>query len=179
MSIVTKTGDEGLTSLWSGERVWKDDLRVEAYGTVDELSSWLGLARHSAGLPETVEAIMAIQRTLVRVAAELASRSQPFPPPITAPINANDEAELTARTEALEARIPLSGFVIPGMTAGSAPLDIARTVCRRAERRVVTLARDADVSDNLRTWLNRLSDYLFMLARLEESAEGRLTFVND
>ena len=174
MSIVTKTGDEGLTSLWSGERVWKDDLRVEAYGTVDELSSNLGLARHAAKLPATVAAIEAVQRTLVRVGAELASRGQPF----TAPIGVSDEEDLTRATEALESAVPLTGFVVPGMTAASAALDVARTVCRRAERRVVTLARDADVSDNLRTWLNRLSDYLFMLARAEEAAEGKIKFVN-
>ncbi|MEI6875868.1 MAG: cob(I)yrinic acid a,c-diamide adenosyltransferase [Spirochaetota bacterium] len=174
MSIVTKTGDEGLTSLWSGERVWKDDLRVEAYGTVDELSSQLGLARHHAKLPATVTAIDAIQRSLVRVGAELASRGQPF----TSPIGAKDEESLTRATEGLEARIPLRGFVVPGMTESSASLDVARSVCRRAERRVVALARDADVSDTLRSWLNRLSDYLFMLARAEEEAVGKITFVN-
>jgi ATP:cob(I)alamin adenosyltransferase len=174
MSIVTKTGDEGFTSLWSGERVWKDDLRVEAFGTIDELSSQLGLARHDARLSETVAAIEVIQRGLVRVGGELASRGQPF----TAPISAVDEDELTRATEALEVRIPLSGFVLPGMTPASAALDVARTVCRRAERRVVALARDADVSDSLRSWLNRLSDYLFMLARAEEAAEDRIRFVN-
>jgi len=172
MSIVTKTGDEGLTSLWSGERVWKDDLRVEAYGTIDELSSFLGVARHSSTLAETIAEIEHIQKTLVRVAAELASRGTPF----TKPLDAIDEAELTAKVEALETRIPLRGFVLPGMTKASADLDAARTVCRRAERRVIGLARDAEVSDSLRSWLNRLSDFLFMLARAEEEAEGKITF---
>ncbi|MBL8968133.1 MAG: cob(I)yrinic acid a,c-diamide adenosyltransferase [Spirochaetaceae bacterium] len=172
MSIVTKTGDEGLTSLWSGERVWKDDMRVEAYGTVDELSSFLGLARHSCAQPETLSAIEAIQRDLVRVAAELASRGQPF----TKPLVAADEERLTKATEALEKRIPLTGFVLPGMTPGSAALDVARTVARRAERLVVALAREVEVGDPLRRYLNRLSDYLFMLARSEENAVGALRY---
>lgn len=172
MSIVTKTGDEGLTSLWSGERVWKDDLRVEAYGTVDELSSALGIARHGCRLSETIAEIERIQRELVRVAAELASRGQAFDRPLTE----GDEADLTRRVEALEGAIPLTGFVLPGMTQGSAALDFARTICRRTERRVVALARDAEVSDALRRWLNRLSDYLFMLARSEEAAEGKIRY---
>ena len=172
MSIVTKTGDEGLTSLWSGERVWKDDLRVEAYGTVDELSSFLGLARHSAALPETLAAIEEVQRDLVRVAGELASRGTPF----SRPLLQADEERLTKATEALEARIPLKGFVLPGMTPGSAALDAARTVARRAERRVVALAKEVEVGEPLRRYLNRLSDYLFMLARAEEAASGALRY---
>jgi len=173
MSIVTKTGDEGQTSLWTGERIWKDDLRVEAYGTVDELSSFLGLARHSVSLPETIEAIESIQRGLWRVAAELAYSGRKT----ADPIGGADEAAITEATQALEARIPLRGFVLPGMTEGSAALDVARTVCRRAERRLVALARLSEVPGPLRSWLNRLSDYLFMLARSEEAAEGRIRFV--
>ena len=172
MSIVTKTGDGGLTSLWSGERVRKDDPRVEAYGTIDELSSQLGLARHSARLPATLEAVESIQRDLVRVGGELASRGKPFGEPI-------GEADVDAVTEAtrtLEERIVLRGFVLPGMTAGSAALDVARAVARRAERRVLSLAREVEVSPSLRIWLNRLSDWLFMLARAEEEAEGKLSF---
>ena len=172
MSIVTKTGDGGLTSLWSGERVRKDDPRVEAYGTIDELSSQLGLARHFARLPATLAAIEAIQRDLVRVGGELASRGKPF----GAPISGADVEALTEATRAIESRIALTGFVIPGMTAGSAALDVARAVARRAERRVLTLAGEAEVSAPLRVWLNRLSDWLFMLARAEESAEGKLAF---
>jgi ATP:cob(I)alamin adenosyltransferase len=172
MSIVTKTGDGGLTGLWSGERVWKDDMRVEAYGTVDELSSALGLARHAARLPETQEAITGIQRDLGRVAGELASRGTPFDRPVTAA----DEESLTSRVAALEGRIVLTGFVLPGMTESSARLDLARTICRRAERRVVSLARDAEVSEELLRYMNRLSDLLFMLARAEEEAEGKITF---
>ncbi len=172
MSIVTKTGDGGLTSLWSGERVRKDDPRVEAYGTLDELSSFLGLARHSARLPSTLEAIDSVQGDLVRAGGELASRGKPF----SLPLSAADVEALTTATRLLEEKIPLDGFVLPGMTPASASLDVARAVARRAERRVLSLAREAEVSTELRVWLNRLSDWLFMLARAEEQAEGKLRF---
>jgi cob(I)alamin adenosyltransferase len=172
MGIVTKTGDEGLTSLWSGERVWKDDLRVEAYGTLDELSSALGLARHAARLPEVLEAIERIQRDLVRAGGELASRGQAF----SSPILPEDEEGITRLVEELELRVPLSGFVLPGMTEASAGLDLARTIARRAERRIVALARDAEVGEPLRRYVNRLSDLLFMLARAEEAAEGKIAY---
>jgi ATP:cob(I)alamin adenosyltransferase len=172
MSIVTKTGDEGLTSLWSGERVWKDDLRVEAYGTVDELSSWLGKARQECRLGEVREALEGVQRDLFRVAGELASRGTKFDRPVLPA----DEGRLAVLIEELESRIPLKGFVIPGRTLASASLDIARTVARRAERRVVALGRDAEVSSALLMYLNRLSDLLFMLARAEEDVEGKIEF---
>ncbi|MFZ4614840.1 MAG: cob(I)yrinic acid a,c-diamide adenosyltransferase [Rectinemataceae bacterium] len=173
MSIVTKTGDKGTTGLFSGERVAKDDLRVEAYGTLDELSSQLGVARHSARLETTLEAIEAVQRSIYRAAAELASPSlipaQPF--------TEEDCEALTAQISDLEEAIPLGGFVLPGMTPASAALDVSRTVCRRAERRIVALSHEAPVSPQLQAWINRLADWLFMLARQEEVAAGKLTFV--
>jgi ATP:cob(I)alamin adenosyltransferase len=175
MSIMTRTGDEGDTGLWSGERVGKDSPRVEAYGTIDELSSALGLARHFCVQEEVLTAIDEIQRLLFRVAGELASVERPFDKPITG----EDEKAIAARTARLEDSIPLRGFVIPGMTSGSAALDIARTIARRAERRVVALSRNEPVSMDLRRFLNRLSDYLFMLARNEESAAGKLTFAKN
>jgi cob(I)alamin adenosyltransferase len=172
MSIITRTGDDGDTGLWSGERIGKDDLRVEAYGTIDELSSALGVARHLCLQDEVLYGIEELQRLLFRVAGELASVSIPFDRPITV----KDEEKITVKTLDLEERIPLKGFVLPGMTAGSAAIDVARTIARRAERRVVALARKEEVSTDLRKFLNRLSDYLFMLARAEEAAGGKLTF---
>jgi len=173
MSIITRTGDEGETGLWSGERIGKDDLRVEAYGTIDELSSALGVARHLCFQDEVLYAIDDIQRLLFRVAGELASLGIPFDKPILA----KDEAVIAEKTTALEERIPLKGFVMPGMTAGSAALDLARTIARRAERRVVALSRKEEVAPDLRKVLNRLSDYIFMLARAEEAAAGKIKFV--
>ena len=172
MSISTKTGDSGDTRLWTGEKVGKDELRVEAYGSLDELSSFLGLARHECELPETKASLESLQRDLLRACSELASpgtRKDGF-------LGRGDEAAMTEAVHALEARIPLKGFVLPGMTRGSAALDVARTVCRRAERRIVALSRGAPVSPELLSWVNRLSDYLFMLARSEEAAQGAITY---
>jgi cob(I)alamin adenosyltransferase len=174
MSIMTRTGDDGTTGLLSDERLPKDDVRIEAYGTVDELSSFLGAARHVCVLPEIGSAIEEIQKTLFRVAGELASPGIPF----DGSIDDADEAMVAAKTAAIEEKIPLRGFVIPGTTPGSAALDIARTVARRAERRIVALAREAEVSVPLRNYMNRLSDYLFMLARAEETAAGMLQYVH-
>jgi len=173
MSIVTKTGDDGSTGLWSGERIGKDSIRVEAYGTIDELSSALGMARHLCFQDNVLYAIEYIQRLLFRVAGELASLGNSFNRPITE----EDEKAIEAKTSEIEARIPLRGFVVPGMTQGSAALDIARTIARRAERRVVALSRTDEISPVLLRTLNRLSDFIYMLAREEEAAQGKLTFV--
>lgn len=172
MSITTKTGDGGETSLWTGERVSKDALRVEAYGTLDELSSFLGLAAHSCRLPETLEALEQIQRNLYKACTELASLHKPGQPLL----GAADEEAITAAIHALEAQVPLTGFVLPGSTPGSAALDVARTVCRRAERRIVALAKEEEVAQAVRLYINRLSDYLFILARKEEASLGALRY---
>lgn len=172
MSIMTRTGDSGDTDLWSGERIGKDELRVEAYGTIDEFASALAMARHLCFQDEVLYAIEDLQKICFRLAGELASKAQPFDRPITAA----DEARIAEKTSAIESRMVLRGFVIPGMTQGSAALDLARTIARRAERRVVALSKQEEVSVDLRKFLNRLSDYLFMLARAEEEAAGKLTF---
>jgi len=172
-TISTKTGDEGLTDLWSGERVRKDDVRVEAYGTVDELSCFLGEAKHWVKRPETLTILEEIQRDLFRAAGELASRGAAF----TDPILPADEERLFAYVERFEKELRLTGFVVPGSTVQSAKIDIARTVARRAERRIITLARDSDVSAALRKYINRLSDLLFVLARWEEAGEGKIVYI--
>jgi ATP:cob(I)alamin adenosyltransferase len=170
---MTRTGDDGTTGLWSGERIPKDHPRVEAYGTLDEVSSALGVARHLCMEDEVLYAIEDLQRLIFRISAELASVSIPFDKPITE----LDAERIEKKTEAMEERITLKGFVLPGMTQGSAALDIARTIVRRAERRVLQLSREEDVSPILRKTLNRLSDYIFMLARVEENAAGKIRFV--
>ena len=178
MSITTMTGDDGSTSLWSGERVGKDDPRIEACGEVDELSSLLGFARLACRLGETADALRSLQLDLLRVGGEIAS----IEPPFDDPIRSGDEGRIAAGIAALEERIILSGFVLPGRTEASARIDLARTAARRLERRVVSLSRSAavgcraPVSDALRRYLNRLSDYLFMLARAEEDAEGKIEY---
>jgi ATP:cob(I)alamin adenosyltransferase len=179
MSITTKSGDDGTTGLRSGERVPKDDPRVEACGVVDELSSLLGFARLASRLPDVRAALEGLQRDLVRVAGEIAS----VDPAFADPIQSRDEEFITERILALEARVPLRGFVLPGRTEASARIDLARTAARRLERRVVALARRtgdgcpaAALSDMLYRYINRLSDYLFMLARAEEAAEGKIEY---
>ncbi len=165
MSIITKTGDEGTTGLWSGERIGKDSPRVEAYGTIDELSSALGMARHLCMQDNVLCAIEYIQRLLFRVAGELASMSMPF----DNPINEDDEKTIEDKTNELEMRIPIRSFVMPGMTGGSAALDLARTIARRAERRVVALSRIEHVSPVLLRILNLYLRFLGQSALLADS----------
>ena len=173
MGIVTRTGDDGLTGLWSGERVRKDDLRVEAYGTIDELDSVIGEAGHWLKRDDCKAIVDEIQHDLYRVAGQLATRSGTFSSPVTEA----DEKRLSGYVDKLETEIPLAGFVIPGANLQSAKLDVARTVCRRAERRIVTLAWESEVSGELRRYVNRLSDLLFMLARAEEASDGGVRYV--
>jgi cob(I)alamin adenosyltransferase len=173
MSIVTKTGDGGTTGLWSGERIDKDDMRVECYGTIDELSSVLGMARHACSSTMVLAEILAVQKDLYRVAGELASPSA-LP---AFPMRAEDEERLSSRIGDIEGELGLRGVVIPGMTPGSAALDLARTVARRAERRIVALSRRDAVSPELRKYVNRISDFLFILARREEWEQGAIRYV--
>ena len=173
MSISTKTGDDGTTGLWSGERVGKDSLRVESYGTIDELNAFLGDARRHVKTDRVKEIIDILQRDLFRVAGSLATSG---PGAYVQPVTEADVERLTAWVHELEAAVPLTGFVIPGSTDSSAKLDICRTVCRRAERRIVALARQDAVDGPTRRFVNRLSDLLFMLARYEEQAEGAIRY---
>jgi len=175
MSISTGGGDKGETSLWSGERVSKDDLRVEAYGTIDELNSHIGEARHYCKSEDTRELLLKVQKDLFRVAGQLASKGKLF----TEPVAETDVQWLTEKVHHYEKIIKLKGFVIPGTTIQSAKLDICRTVTRRAERRIVSLSKVEEVSGELLKYINRLSDFLFILARFEEHLEGKLIYKND
>jgi ATP:cob(I)alamin adenosyltransferase len=173
MSISTMTGDDGTTGLWSGERLGKDDLRVECYGTIDELNSFLGDARHAVKTSRAAEMIDALQEDLFRVAGTLAMRGEAA---YVQPLCTDDVERLTDWVHELEAAVPIRGFVIPGSTVSSAKLDICRTVCRRAERRIIELSRKEPVSDEVRRFTNRLSDLFFMLARYEEDAENAVRY---
>lgn len=171
MKIYTKTGDRGDTGLFGGPRVRKDDPRIEAYGTVDELNAVLGLARCEP-LDEPLDSLLAsIQNELFELGAELAT---PDPQRLgTHTIAAAHIARLEAAIDQYEARLePLKAFILPGGTRSAALLHLARTVCRRAERRLVTLADREAISADLMIYLNRLSDLLFVLARLANRAAG-------
>jgi cob(I)alamin adenosyltransferase len=173
MKIYTKTGDNGETGLFGGPRVPKDSPRIEAFGAVDELNALVGLAR-AESLPREIDELLArIQSELFDLGAQLAT-----PDPAahgTALIGAGQIAALEAAIDGFEATLkPLQQFILPGGARGAAALHVARTVCRRAERRVVALSHTAgnNVSADLIVYLNRLSDLLFVLARAANAAAG-------
>jgi len=173
MKIYTKTGDEGETGLFGGPRVRKDAPRIEAYGTIDELNSVLGIARVYLAAGDIDTLLGGIQNELFALGAQLATpdpaahdTSLVGPPQITSLEKAIDRFEA-----GLE---PLKQFILPGGSPEASYLHLARTVCRRAERRLVTLARDSrePISGHLIVYLNRLSDLLFVLARAANHSAG-------
>jgi cob(I)alamin adenosyltransferase len=173
MSIATKTGDEGETSLMYGRRVAKTDSRVDAYGCVDELNCALGLARAAARDPFLAEQILAMQKELVVVMGELATASEDTDRYLKDGFKQTDPAmtsRLTGVVDDLELRLgTFKHWSVPGATMDSAALEFARTVCRRAERRVAALMAEADKSNReILRYLNRLSDVCWLLARYAE-----------
>jgi cob(I)alamin adenosyltransferase len=165
MKIYTRTGDAGQTSLFDKTRVSKADSRVDAYGEVDELNAWLGFVR-AAGLDEDLdEPIVRIQRDLFALGAQLADPRDKIAERVTkASLGDEDVARLEALIDWLETELPpLKRFILPGGSPVGAALHLARTVCRRAERRIVAL--DPPVDPVLIRYVNRLSDLLFVLAR--------------
>ena len=173
MKIYTKTGDAGTTGLFGGARVGKDDLRVEAYGTVDELNAIIGVAR-AAGLPPDVEtALSKVQEELFVVGAELATVAGKEEKLSMALVNSSDTSRLEQAIDAMEATLaPLRSFVLPGGSPGSAALHQARTVCRRAERSTLRASRESAIRSEVLVYLNRLSDFLFVAARRANHAAG-------
>jgi cob(I)alamin adenosyltransferase len=173
VKIYTKTGDQGETGLWGGLRVGKDSARVQAYGTVDECNAAIGVARAAlAAAPAgNLEVLLAqIQNQLFVVGADLAT---PGEAPSIPRISAEAVAELEHMIDDAEAELtPLRQFILPGGTLAAAQLHLARTVCRRAERCVVALAHTEAVNPEVAIYLNRLSDCLFVLARLANARTG-------
>ena len=176
MKIYTRTGDTGETGLFGGGRVPKDHARVAAYGDVDELNSALGVARAAEPAAMFDPELEAIQRDLFSIGGYLAT---PDPDKVRAAL---EKANLsTSRIQEFESAIdaadtelpPLRAFVLPAGTPKAAALHLARTVCRRAERSTVTLARHDQVPELFLVYLNRLSDYLFTLARLANARAGQ------
>lgn len=166
MKIYTRTGDTGSTGLFGGPRVSKDDDRIESYGTVDELNAAIGMAR-SAGVGVTIDGQLdQIQHELFSIGAELAT---PDPDAHQMRIITTDHIErLEGWIDQHEKTLPeLKHFILPSGHAGSTALHLARSICRRAERRVVTLVRrhETNISEELIVYLNRLSDLLFVLTR--------------
>ena len=165
MKIYTRTGDSGETSLYGGTRVKKNDDRVDAYGEVDEANAWLGLARASALDAELDAEIVHLQRDLFALGAQLADPADTIAAVVTkAALGDDDVARLERLIDRLDAELPpLRRFILAGGTPAAAALHVARTVCRRAERRMVGL--EPPVDPVLLRYVNRLSDLLFVLAR--------------
>ena len=172
MKIYTKTGDQGDTALFSGGRVPKHHRRVEAYGAVDELNSILGVVRAAKPSPQTDRWLEEVQQQLFHLGADLAT-----------PLDA--KSDWVARVKPSQVKwlediidqmtaelAPLKHFILPGGTFTAAQLHLARTVCRRAERAVTALRQEADINDCIIAYINRLSDWLFTLARFENQQAG-------
>jgi cob(I)alamin adenosyltransferase len=177
MRIYTKKGDDGTTGLLFGGRVAKDDLRTEAYGSLDETVAALGLARAAGLVDRVTEVVVRLQRELFVVGAELATAAdnrhklQEGVSKVTSDMTAALESDI----DGCIAIHPLpQEFILPGETLGAAAIDLARSAIRRAERKAVALKRDdPDLDEEVLKYLNRASDLLFVLARYEEAERGR------
>ncbi len=172
MKIYTKTGDDGSTHLFSGGRVTKTHRRVEAYGTVDELNSVIGMARVLTRQAQTATWLETVQNQLFYLGADLAT---PIDAQSSRVVRIDDQhiAWLEQVIDSMTGDLPeLRRFILPGGAPAAAQLHIARTVCRRAERRVVELAHNETIGEQSAIYLNRLSDFLFTLARWENQQEG-------
>ncbi len=175
VKIYTRTGDAGQTSLFTGERVPKDHLRLQVYGTLDELNAVLGLALAAEPGAEVAHRIRRLQTLLFILCSDLAT---PLPargeadrvPRIDVRHIRHLEADIDAMSAALP---PLGQFILPGGCAGAAALHLARTVCRRAERWLIRLRAEVELGDHVPVLVNRLSDYLFTLARFANLEAGR------
>ena len=176
MKIYTRTGDDGDTALFGGGRVPKSDKRVEAYGDVDELNSFVGLALTSLADADVRRGLLLVQNDLFSLGASLATPggdgSRPRAQTPDVPV-ARVEAMEQWIDEATEELPELREFVLPGGSEASATLHVCRSVCRRAERAVVALGREESLDDGIVPYLNRLSDLLFVWARLENLRAGR------
>lgn len=172
MKIYTRTGDQGQTSFFGGERVVKSHPRVAAYGDVDELNATLGLAHASLqSWPSLRDKIATVQRTLFGIGGEIAATSERARERLRGLVEDADIAALEASIDEMEADLPaLSSFILPGGGQAGASLHLSRTVCRRAERSVIALGEGAVRAEIVR-YLNRLSDWLFVTARFVNRRE--------
>lgn len=176
LKIYTKTGDKGQTSLYDNTRIDKNDIRVESYGTIDELNASLGLAKNFIDNTEIRQQIEQVQRELFNVAGELAMLDgSKFPDRI-------EEQHIHALEKGIDDYLEQLGrdqafrFVLPGSNVASGALHVARTVCRRAERRIISLSQEAEISPILIKYVNRLADYIYTLARVLEENPNFVEF---
>jgi cob(I)alamin adenosyltransferase len=174
MVVYTRTGDKGKTSLYDTTNVYKDDIRVEAYGTIDELNSALGIAKHYIDDEKIQDLIHGIQRKLFDVGAELATEDTSI---LITEIEASDVEFLENTIDYyLQFFDTPDYFIIPGDNLASAYLHLARTVCRRAERHIVTLIHTEEINEQVLIYVNRLSDLIYTLSRYVEDNFERVWF---
>ena len=172
MKIYTTTGDEGETSLFGGKRVAKDALRIESYGTVDELNSSLGVVRSLKPAQEIDAVVVQVQNELFVLGADLATPNEKQTKNVVR-LGKTHVSHLESVIDSLDKKLkPLSSFILPGGSPVAAHLHLARTICRRAERFVVRLAREETIDPFCIKYLNRLSDLLFVLARYANQLDG-------
>jgi len=169
MKIYTRVGDSGQTGLYGGKKVSKDDARVEAYGTIDELNAALGMAASLVTDNQLRESIVALQQELFSAGWDLATPLSADVPRLSPANTARIEAEIDSFETELP---PLRNFILPGGTPASSSLHLARCICRRAERRLVSLMSIEEVNSEVERYLNRVSDHLFVLARVAAHREG-------
>lgn len=165
--VYTRTGDEGMTSLVGGIRIKKSSIRLEAYGTVDELSAHLGLL--VAMMPDGADrnTVIRVQNNLFNVCTHLATDQSQTPLYPSAHLAGGEIAFLEQEVDRMMGLLPeYQGFILPGGTPVAAQAHVARTICRRAERRIAELAEGAAVGEEIQQYINRLSDYLFVLAKI-------------
>lgn len=172
-NIYTRKGDEGETSLGGGQRVPKDSARVTAYGTVDELNSAIGVAVAHGLASRLMETLPVIQNELFHLGSDLAFREEDKQAHELPQIEERHVIQLEQWIDELNEIVgPLKNFILPGGSPGAAQLHLARAICRRAERAVLTLAREEPIGGSVLPYLNRLSDLLFVMARYENKQRG-------
>ncbi len=164
--IYTKTGDNGTSGLIGGTRVEKTDRRLEAYGTVDELNSWIGMIKATPIEKEVGSTLNLIQNKLFVIGSYLATDPEKSDLRNTLECDGHDIKKLEAEIDRMQDQMPgLTNFILPGGTPSAAQTHVARTVCRRAERRITAIAEESKIDMHILMFINRLSDYLFVLAR--------------
>ena len=172
--IYTRTGDQGTTALIGGTRVGKDDLRLEAYGTVDELNAQLGVLSTYLTDAQDLRFVQNIQHTLFAVGSHLATDRSRTALKAASTITPAQVEAMEREVDRIDSLLPpLSAFVLPGGSRGAAVCHVCRTVCRRAERRIVALAAQTETGAELLAYMNRLSDYLFVLSRKMNTDEKK------
>ena len=182
MKIYTKTGDKGTTSLVGGTRVPKTHVRLEAYGTVDELNAQLGLLVTYLLDQEDRMFLQQVQNSLFAIGSHLATDREKTGLKAASIIRPEQVEQLEREIDRLDVLLPpLSAFVLPGGSRGAAVCHVCRTVCRRADRRILALAEQAEISSELLAYVNRLSDYLFILSRKmnQDEKKGEIFWNNN